>query len=147
MEWIGWVDRSASIIRHPKIFFFDVGVLNGLLNNFVVSADRKGMLLEHLVYNQIRNSALAQDKDIEIFFFRTRHGLEVDFIVRLDNKIWAIEVKSGAVSKNELSGLIAFREYYPKVHGCIAVSPEERRRVSNGILICGVAELLKEMKL
>jgi uncharacterized protein len=29
-----------KLVQHPKFFMFDVGVLNGLLNNFVVSQDR-----------------------------------------------------------------------------------------------------------
>lgn len=137
--------ESADIIRHPKMYFFDVGVLNGLLNNFNPSADRKGVLFEHLVYSQIRNSALAHDVSADIRYFRTRHGIEVDFVVTLSGKVWAIEVKAGEASAQDLGGLKAFREYFPKVHRCVLVTPKEKKRKIDGILICDWVTLLQEM--
>jgi predicted AAA+ superfamily ATPase len=139
--------ETADVIRHSKLYFFDVGVLNGLLNNFTASDDRKGLLFEHLIYSQIRNSALALDLPIEIQFFRTRHGVEVDFIVKLRGKIWAIEVKAGDVDSQDLKGLETFREYFPDVHRCVVVSPKEKARNKNDIFICDWMTLLKEMDL
>lgn len=137
--------KSADTIKHPKIFFFDVGVLNGLLGNFEISADRVGLLFEHFIYNQIRNSAMAFDEDIQIEYFRTRHGLVIDFIIKLKNKVWAIEVKSGVVKKLDLEPLKAFQRYYPGVHKMMIVSAREKRRVQDGILICSWQEMLKEL--
>lgn len=147
-ERVSVFDRaeSADTIRHPKIYFFDIGVLNGLLGNFEASADRLGSLMEHVVYNQIRNSAIAFDHPIKISFFRTRHGLEVDFVVEHKGKVWAIEVKSGDVRPSDLEPLIAFRDYFPEVHRCMVVSPTEtRKRVINGIGIGSIEWMLSEM--
>ena len=35
---------SADVTKRPKFYFFDTGVLNGLLGNFLASNDRKGIL-------------------------------------------------------------------------------------------------------
>lgn len=137
--------EGADTIKHPKFYFFDGGVLNGLLENFSFSEDRKGLLFEHLVYAQIRNSAFAHDVPCKIEFFRTRHGVEVDFVITLENRVWAIEVKSGEVSDRDLSGLKAFKEYLPTVHQLVAVTPDSRKRRKDGILICDWVTLLKEM--
>lgn len=137
--------HEADTVKHPKLYFFDGGVLNGLLNNFSVSDDRKGWLFEQMIYSQIRNSALAHDVPIKIEYFRTRHGLEVDFIVHLREEVWAIEVKSGEASDHDLAGLTAFERYFPKVHRRVLVTPQDRRRLKNGILICDWLTLLKEM--
>ena len=139
--------ENADVIKHPKLFFFDGGVLNGLLNNFEVSDDRKGALFEQLIYSQLRNSALANDEPIEIYFFRTRHGLEVDFVVKLRNQVWAIEVKSGEAANDDFKGLKVFREYYPAVHKLVVVTPKEKKRRHGGILVCDWLTLLKEMGL
>lgn len=86
---------GADLVKHPRYFFFDCGVLNGLLGDFGTPADRRGFLFEHLLVSQLRASAAARDKDIAIETFRTRGGLEIDFIVRVDGVTWAIEAKSG----------------------------------------------------
>lgn len=91
---------------------------------------------------------MARDVQCKIEFFRTRHGVEVDFIVTLDGKTWAIEVKAGDVAEQDLTGLKAFKEYYPNVHRLIAVTGNsDRKRSRDGILICDWITLLKEMGL
>jgi predicted AAA+ superfamily ATPase len=134
---------SADVIRHPKLFFFDVGVLNGLLSNFMSSGDRKGLLNEQAIYNQIRNTAAAKDVEIELFYFRTRHGLEVDFILKVHNKIWAIEVKSGSVQSEDLSPLLEFKKYCPTVFKLVVVSPKETLRKRQDVTICSPHELIR----
>lgn len=139
--------KKIDTVKHPKLYFFDVGVLNGLLNNFNVSEDRKGNLFEHLIYSQIRNSALAKDIPIQFQYFRTRHGLEVDFIININNETWAIEVKSGEASNQDLKGLKAFKEYFPKTQHLALVTPQEKKRRKDGVLICDWITLLEEMGL
>ena len=139
--------KEADIIKHPKFYFFDPGVLNGLLSNFNVSSDRKGNLLEHLIFAQLKNSAMALDQKIEIYYFRTRSDVEVDFVIRWKKKWYAIEVKSGEVSKSDLAGLKIFRDYYPAVNRCFVVSLKEKKRTLDQITICGVTELLNELEM
>ncbi len=139
--------EDADIIKHPKFYFFDVGVLNGLLNNFECSNDRKGLLFEHVVYNQIRNSLIAHDFPIKIEYFRTRHGLEIDFIVQIKNKVWAIEAKSGHITDNDIRSFSEFKSYSSPVDYYAAVGIDEKKRTKGGVLICDLPTLLKEMGL
>lgn len=111
--------KSATrrLVQHPKAFFFDVGVLNGLLGNFVASPDRIGRLFEHLVCTQLVHSAAAFDDDVRLSTFRTEHGAEVDFILERGADLYAIEVKaSRTVSASDLRGLDRFADYYGKAH-------------------------------
>ncbi|MBI3016456.1 MAG: ATP-binding protein, partial [Deltaproteobacteria bacterium] len=87
-------NARQRLIKHPKFYFFDVGILNALLNNFIASQDRIGLLFEHFFFTQLLSSAWAKDQDIQISTFRTQHGAEVDFIVEFDKKVWAIELKA-----------------------------------------------------
>lgn len=111
------VNRSPSylkankkrLVKHPKYYFFDTGVLNGLLSNFNVSPDRAGLHFEHLIFNQILSSAYAKDVDIQISTFRTPDGAEVDFIVEIEGVLFAIEVKhSKNIGPSDLKGLSNF---------------------------------------
>ncbi len=106
--------KSATrrLVQHPKFYFFDTGVLNGMLGNFVASPDRIGRLFEHLIYGQLVHSAAAFDQTIRVSTFRTEHGAEVDFIVERGRELIAIETKASRnVSASDLRGLGRFTEY------------------------------------
>lgn len=103
------------LIQHPKFFFFDVGVLNGLIGNFEVSSDRIGTLFEHFIFNQFWEMADSLDEEIRVSSYRTERGAEVDFILEYKNEILAIEVKaSRTVSSADLRGIKNFLEFYNK---------------------------------
>jgi predicted AAA+ superfamily ATPase len=142
---------EADVIRHPKLYFFDPGVLNGLLENFTVSADRIGRLMEHLVFNQLQNSLSAGDRRGTMHYFRTRNDVEVDFVVTLDNgDIWAIDVKSGAVAEEDIKPLLIFRDYLNpeqrrRLHLAAVSTRESQKRSKNGCMILGLNELMREM--
>ena len=89
----------------PKIYFQDTGVRNRLIKNFDIISQRhdKGHLLENLVYNE-----LSRNREEEIKFWRTKTGLEVDFI--LDDQ--AIEVKYSC-NYIKQRGIKAFKREYP----------------------------------
>jgi uncharacterized protein len=138
---------TAEIVKHPKLFFFDTGVLNGLLGNFGISEDRVGNLFEHLVYALLKNSMYANDIQGQLYFFRTRNGLEVDFLLEIGNKLYAIEVKAGSVFEADTKQLIAFQKYCPNLEKCFIVSPKEsKQRKIGSIIICGISELVKEIE-
>jgi predicted AAA+ superfamily ATPase len=109
--------ESEDLIRHSKFFLFDNGVTNGLLGNFVASQDRIGALAEQLIHSQLLHSAWARDEEIELSSFRTRKGVEVDFIIKWRKKVYAIEVKTADhLSSDDCEGLIYFAKKFPK-HG------------------------------
>lgn len=139
--------ESADIIKHPKFYFFDTGVLNGIVDDFSPSKERRGILFEHLVLAQLYNSAAALDEKIEISYFRTRHGVEVDFIIKWRKKYYAIEVKSGEIAKHDLSGLKIFREYFPEIEKSFVISEKEKKRILDKVIICNVEELFKQLSM
>lgn len=105
---------SEDLIKHPKFYFFDNGVYNGLLKNFVASADRIGKLTEQLVFNQMLHSSWAHDKNCEFFTFRTRKGIEVDFVIKVENKIFGIEVKNSEnLNSEDFDGLSYLQKVVP----------------------------------
>lgn len=124
------------LIQHPKFFFFDVGVLNGLMNNFEASPDRIGFLFEHFIFNQILSTAFSHHESIRISCYRTATGVEVDFILEQKNKIIAIEVKaSKTIGSADLRGLKNFKEYYGKRVQLVVLYLGEARKMIDGIEI------------
>ena len=113
-----WSDSyELDLVKHPKFYYFDCGVYNGMLGNFIASADRKGKLAEQLVFSQLIHSAWAREKDIQISTFRTRKGVEVDFVIELEGKIFGIEVKSSFSQSDDLTGLETLQKTVGKKFG------------------------------
>ena len=117
----------------PKFYLFDVGVANALTKQHIDSLKGiwAGQSFEHYMLMELMAYRGLNDLDFEILFWRTKTGLEVDFI--LGNGDVAIEVKiSSSVHQSELKGLCAFVESY-KPRLAIVVSQDPRpRRLQHG---------------
>jgi predicted AAA+ superfamily ATPase len=138
--------ERRRLLQHPRFFFFDNGVLNAILSNFVASLDRIGILFEHLFFSQLRASAAAADKDIRISTFRTEHGAEVDFIVERDNYLWAIECKSSRnVGQSDLRGLTSFAEIAKRKHRPIVAYMGTTPRLIAGVEVLPWQQVLTEL--
>jgi len=140
--------QRRRLVRSPRFFFFDTGVLNGLLGNFIASPDRIGTLFEHLVFNQIVHSASAKDEPLEISSYRTEHGAEVDFIVERAKEVVAVEVKASSnVGRSDLRGLKSFSEFYGKPHRSVVSTLGRTARVLDRVEILPWQLFLKRIGL
>jgi len=141
---------AKRLIQHPRYLLFDGGVLNGLLGNFTVSADRIGSLFEQLVINQIFNEAAAADIDVRLSTYRTEHGAEVDLIVEEASRVTAIEIKASAsLDSSAFRGLQNFREFYRKPHQSFVFYNGSHRKKAREIEIWpwqdGIRDLFRPM--
>ncbi|MXV99926.1 MAG: ATP-binding protein [Holophagales bacterium] len=92
--WSG-SDRS-SLVRHGKLFLFDLGVRNALLRRPLDRPldDERGLLLEHLVAYELQRRLGTLWPEAALYHYRTRHGAEVDFVLEVGREVWGIEVKA-----------------------------------------------------
>jgi len=106
-----------QLIAHPKFYLFDAGVFQSLRPRGPLDSTSEvgGQALEGLVAQHLRAWNDLAPAENEIYYWRTRAGSEVDFVVYGESGFWAIEVKSGAsVQPKDLSGLRSFAEDYPE---------------------------------
>lgn len=107
--------KRDLISKMPKFYFFDVGVVNFLAKRSVneLRGVAAGDAFEHLILMELIAYKGLRKKRYDITYWRTKTGLEVDFILDADI---AIEVKiSRTVHKQDLKGLMAFcEEHHPK---------------------------------
>lgn len=120
--------KRDLITAMPKFYLFDVGVSNYLAHQTVT--ELKGIIagrsFEHYIFMELTAYLGLNRKRDKITYWRTKTGLEVDFI--LGNAKVAIEVKiSDSVHKEDLKGLIAFCEEHPQTKA-IVVSQDKRIR-------------------
>lgn len=140
--------ERRRLIQRPRFFFFDTGVLNGLLGNFTVSQDRIGTLFEHLVFNQIVDSASARDRDIRISSYRTEHGAEIDFIVETGEETFAIEAKaSSQIGPGDLRWVKSFSEFFGKKFRPMVAYLGTHAKKINGVEILPWQEALQALGL
>jgi len=145
----GWSgsDRT-SLVSHPKLFLFDLGVRNALLRRPLDRPmdDERGFLLEHLVAYEIQRRIGSALPRARLHYFRTRHGAEVDFILEVDGETWAIEVKAGRhVGAGDLRGLSSFAERTARLKRQIAVFLGPRRQRLGAVEILPIETFLEEL--
>ena len=108
--------RRATAV-HPKFYFIDAGVLRSLRPNGPLDqpSEIDGAALEGLVAQHLRAWISYSRDDHELFYWRTRSDVEVDFVVYGSTHFAAIEVKnSDRVRPADLRELKSFRHDYPE---------------------------------
>lgn len=144
--WSG-SDR-ASLVAHPKILFFDIGVRNALLRRPLDRPldDERGLLLEHLVGLELRRREGTFWPEARVQHFRTRNGAEVDFVVGVGRELWAVEVKaSPRVGRSDLRGLDAFAQRARRVSRRIVVFLGARRQRIDDVEVLPLETFLDEL--
>ncbi len=138
---------KRATVAHSKFYFFDPGVYRSLRP--VGPLDRPeeidGAALEGLVAEHLRGWIDTQEETYTLYFWRTRSGTEVDFILYGPEQFWAIEVKNNKhISPADLSGLAAFKKDFPESTPILLYRGNERR-MQKGILCLPCEEFLKQV--
>lgn len=141
---------KRAVVAHPKFYLFDAGVYRAIRPAGPLDRPEEiaGAALEGLIWQELRAMNAIFDLGYELFFWRTRGGSEVDFVLYGERGIVAIEVKHAAtVRGRDLRGLRAFADEYPMArlvlvylgkgieqHGDVTVMPamDFLRRVPTG---------------
>ena len=86
----------SQIAKMPKFYFFDLGIRNAILGNFLNTENRedKGALFENFVYLELRNQAKNK-----IYFYRTIGKSEIDFVIDNGISLSLFEVKFKKLNK------------------------------------------------
>jgi len=86
----------------------------------------EGLALKTLVAQHLRAFCQLRRQGDSLSFWRTRSGMEVDFVVYGADLFWAIEVKRSArIDKRDLTGLKAFGvDYHQAERVLLSFAPE-----------------------
>jgi len=130
---------KRDIITHmPKFYFFDLGIANFLSQQTITAlkGEVAGKSFENFIAMELHAYKGLQRKRYAIRYWRTKHGLEVDFV--LGRAEVAIEVKiSEQVHQQDLKGLIGFCEEHPHAKAIVVSQDACPRlvRLNSGIEI------------
>jgi len=138
---------KRRLIRHEKFYFFDTGVYRHLRPKGPLDkpSEIEGIVLEGLVMQHLRAWIDYSQNDTSLYYWRTKSGTEVDFILYGSEIFTAIEVKNSAkVRRSDLGGLKAFREDYPESQQLLLYRGKDKLQV-DGILCLPWELFLKKL--
>jgi hypothetical protein len=106
---------GKQFVKSPKLYLNDTGVMSYFLK--ITNSDSfeesmyKGALVETLVGNELMKHMGFTETSTDIYHYRTNDKKEIDFILKRDTKIIAIEVKASmSVSKEDFKHIRDFQK-------------------------------------
>ena len=113
-----------------KTYLYDLGIRNVLLKDFS-GAQRKdfGIILESFVFLKLQTTLKP---NMEIKFWRTKDGGEVDFILLKDRNPVPIEVKATVEASQIPWGLKRFLNRYPDVKSAYVINGSFNHQIHLG---------------
>jgi len=103
-----YTNKRVELSKNPRIFFIDNGFRNTSARNFqdINYRSDRGLLNENFVSSELIK------KEVELNFWRTKSKAEIDFIVKIGDEVYPIEVKSGLKEMKLGKSLYSFAEKY-----------------------------------
>ncbi|OGX15226.1 MAG: hypothetical protein A2166_00350 [Omnitrophica WOR_2 bacterium RBG_13_41_10] len=151
-----YLNKGKRIIKSQKIYFLDTGLLCYLSG---ISSEKQlfkgplsGQMLETAVVGEVAKNFYNQGKIPRIFWWRTSHGDEVDFIIEDKGKIIPVEVKlSAKINSDMAKGLVSFcKLFHDKVNKAFLVNLAKEKIVMKKRIIAipfaGFIEQLRNPK-
>ena len=139
---------KRELVQHPKFYFFDAGVYRSLRPRGPLDQPEQiaGHALEGLVAQHLRAWITYTSGAHRLYFWRTRSGVEVDFVLYGDSGIYAVEVKESArVRGNDLKALKEFQADYPGARAVLLYGGKDRLKIQ-GIPCIPCREALMAMR-
>lgn len=161
-SWIGILESSfiiyllrphyknfnKTLIKRPKVYFYDTGLVCSLLGISGVEQlplhPLRGALFESLVVTELMKQRTNAGKPVNLYYWRDKTGHEVDVVIDNGLSLVPVEIKAGKTVNSEFFGNIT---YWNKLSGAttgyIAYAGNQIEERSNGITVLNWFELLK----
>jgi len=126
---------GKRLIKSGKIYFYDTMLLSYILKStpremLKTNPQQFGHILENFVLSELVKLNNTMTKQVEISFYRTRDGKEVDFVLENGSNLVGIEVKnSEKITSKDVSGLKELKEAAGKDFVC-------------GVILCNTSRLI-----
>lgn len=98
-------NRNSQVVKTPKIYFCDTGLVSYLLGIEtpvqMIRDPLLGNIFENFVVIEALKTRLNLGLEPNLYFFRNSNGLEIDLILQEQNKLKLFEIKSGKSLNDE----------------------------------------------
>ncbi len=108
---------KKRVVKSPKLFFYDTGLLCYLLGidnpKLILQHYLKGALMENFAFAELAKQSFNRLRFADMYYWRDKTGNEVDFLIPKAGTKYLVEVKAGkTVQSDFFKGL----EYFKKIH-------------------------------
>lgn len=137
-----FANTKKRLVKSPKIYLRDTGILHALLN-----IETRDDLFGHPVFGcswegfVIENILGQLDSSWRCFFYRTADGVELDLIMEKGQKRYAIECKASAAPKVSRGFWTALTDLHI-THAWIIAPIQEMYPLSTTVTVSGLAQFL-----
>ena len=106
-------NQRNEIKNSRKIYFYDNGIRNAIINNFNPISLRNdvGALWENFIISERMKVNAYQNKNLSIYFWRNYHGQKIDYIESHSGQYFTFEIKWSPKKKAKLPS--NFQANYP----------------------------------
>ena len=98
-------NRNSQVVKTPKIYFCDTGLVSYLLGietpEQMIRDPLLGNIFENFVVIEALKTRLNLGLEPNLYFFRNSNGFEIDLILQEQNKLKLFEIKSGKSLNDE----------------------------------------------
>lgn len=125
------VNLTSAVIKTPKTYWLDVGLLRHLTG---IQETVSGELYESMVMAELVKWMKTMGRDGDLYFYRTRSGLEVDILLESPAGIVGMEIKSRQIlASRDVTGLKEIAAALGKKWrgGLVIYSGNELKRISD----------------
>jgi predicted AAA+ superfamily ATPase len=111
-------NAMKRLVKMPKLYMLDSGVLCHLLKittpEALYASRDKGAIYETFVMSELIKANTSADQPVEMSFYRTSDGKEIDFILDNGNQLVTVEIKaSQSVSSSDFKHIKSFISEQP----------------------------------
>ena len=139
---------KRNLVGHDKYYFFDAGVFRALRPKGPLDrpSEIDGACLEGLVFQHLTAWNDYGGSKNQLFFWRTKAGVEVDFVVYGPDSFHAIEVKNAnKVTRRDAAGLESFHDDYPEATCTLLYRGTDALKISEHCTALPVAQFLRQV--
>jgi predicted AAA+ superfamily ATPase len=84
---------TSAVVKSPKVYWLDLGLWRQLTR---YQGEVTGQMFETLLVTEIYKWVKTAELPVELAFYRTRSGLEVDLLITTPHGVWGIEAKGAS---------------------------------------------------
>lgn len=129
---------GKRIIKAPKLYFYDTGLVNELVGirdaSVLINGPMAGAIFETAIMSDIVKQQMGQGHPREVYYWRTQSGLEIDCLLPVNGSLVPIEIKLSRVIKGaHLQPLRQFQKMTGIEQGFIVSNSEDVEVMPAGI--------------